>query len=574
MKRHISHLLAAACLLATGETRAATPGHIQQQGPQAQVTGRPRCRTREWRQWGGSPRRNNAPRGFGIPTDWDVDTGRNILWSVPLGTETNGTPAVAGGQVYVGTNNGNGYLARYPSEIDLGCLLCFDAETGGFLWQYSAQKLPSGRLHDWPEMGICSSPLVQDHRLWFVSNRGELVCLDTDGFRDGVNDGPCRREPVVASNEADVVWSIDMMHELGVQQHNMANCSVTGANGVLFVTTSNGVDKSHNRVPAPAAPSFLAVDADTGAVLWTDNSPRENILHGQWSSPAFAVLGGLPQVIFAGGDGWLYSFYARGNGYGGARLLWKCDCNPKESVWPEGGNGTRSNIIATPVIHRGLVYLATGLDPRQPPGQGHLWCIDAARKTDGSDVSPELAVDAAGHLLPHRRTQAVDPDAGERAVPNPDSAVVWHYDGSDQNGDGRIEFAECLHRTLCGVAIADGKLILPDIGGVVHCLDAVTGQVHWTCDLLDSVWASPLIVDGKVYLATLSGDVAMFRLDEDPELAMSQGNPIATVDMGAPIHATPIVADNVLYIATSQRLYAIRRMRGPTELIRSTGSTE
>ena len=98
----------------------------------------------------------------------------------------------------------------------------------------------------------------------------------------------------------------------------------------------------------PNAPSFLALNKHTGAILWTDKSPGENILHGQWSSPAAGVLGGVPQVIFAGGDGWVYSFRADAGKDGRPELLWQFDANPKESKWVVGGAGTRNNIIATP----------------------------------------------------------------------------------------------------------------------------------------------------------------------------------------------------------------------------------
>ena len=37
--------------------------------------------------------------------DWDTTTGRNIVWSVELGSETFGRPVVAGDVVYVGTDN-------------------------------------------------------------------------------------------------------------------------------------------------------------------------------------------------------------------------------------------------------------------------------------------------------------------------------------------------------------------------------------------------------------------------------------------------------------------------------------
>lgn len=65
----------------------------------------------DWPQWGGSTSRNNTPDGKNIPINWNVDTGENILWSMPLGSETYGNAVVANGKVYVGTNNGNGYIS-------------------------------------------------------------------------------------------------------------------------------------------------------------------------------------------------------------------------------------------------------------------------------------------------------------------------------------------------------------------------------------------------------------------------------------------------------------------------------
>src|SRR4051812_21154031 len=87
---------------------------------------------KDWPQWGGSYHRNNTPDGANIPTEWDLETGENILWAVPLGSQTYGNSVVANGKVYVGTNNGYGYIKTYPKTTDLGCLLCFDEKTGEF----------------------------------------------------------------------------------------------------------------------------------------------------------------------------------------------------------------------------------------------------------------------------------------------------------------------------------------------------------------------------------------------------------------------------------------------------------
>jgi hypothetical protein len=153
----------------------------------------------DWPMWGGSPARNNVAEGK-IPDEWDAgrrnrETGkwegsRNIKWAANLGSQTYGSPVVAGGRVFVGSNNGAGYLKRYPYLVDLGVLLCFRESDGKFLWQHSNEKLATGRIHDWERQGVCSTPVVDGNRLWYVSNRGEVVCLDTEGYHDGEDDGP------------------------------------------------------------------------------------------------------------------------------------------------------------------------------------------------------------------------------------------------------------------------------------------------------------------------------------------------------------------------------------------------
>ncbi len=458
---------------------------------------------------------------------------------------------IAGGKAFIGTNNGGGRLLRYPATVDLGCLLCFRAADGEFLWQHSSEKLAAGRAQDWPMQGVCSTPLVEDDRLWFVNNRCELICLDVDGFHDGVNDGPFRKEPNERLDEADVVWKVDMRERFGVQPHNMSSCSPTSAGNRLFVCTSNGVNETHVDIPAPGAPSFVAVDKTTGDTLWTDASPGGNILHGQWGSPSYGVLGGQGQVLFGGGDGWLYSFDPAGDGQGGAKLLWKFDCNLKLGAQPPGvaRRASRSQLIASPLIHDGLVYIATGDEPEHGQGPGRLCCIDPRRR---GDVSSELAVDLRNRErpLPPRRFQPVNPDAGEAAIANPNSALVWDYAFHDVDANGVIEFEEEMHRTLSTPVIADGLLVIPDFSGLVHCLDARTGQVFWTHDVFAAVWSSPLIADGRVYIGDEEGKLTVLQLSWTKRV-------LAEIQMQNAIRSTPVAAGGVLYVATDKRLFAI-----------------
>jgi outer membrane protein assembly factor BamB len=532
---------------------------------------------KEWNQWGGSSDRNNVPVGKDIATEWNVgkfdyQTGewdpskaKNIKWVAKLGSQSYGNPVVGDGKVFVGTNNSSGWIERYPGDVDLGVLLAFDVKDGKFLWQHSSEKLPTGRVHDWPLQGICSAPYVLGDRLYYVTNRGEVACLDTNGFHDGENDGEVTDEEEIAKKsgkpydmkkEADIVWTYDMMKEMSVSQHNMASCSITGVGDLLFICTSNGVDYEHNYIPVPEAPSFFVMDRNTRKILWTDASPGLNILHGQWSSPAYGVFDGQPQVIFGGGDGWVYSFVPEGDGQGNAKLLWKFDANPKESHYSLN-RATRNHIIATPVIYDGLVYVAVGEDPEHGEGVGHLWCIDPTKR---GDVSAELAFNKENpeKPIPHKRIQAVVPEEGDFTRPNPNSAVVWHFSEVDANGNGKVSFEETMHRTVGTVAIKDDILYIADFSGLFHCLDAKTGKPHWSYDMLAAAWGSPLIVEGKVYIGDEDGEVAVFRHSADPEVAMDDGEPYyGTQDMGNSVYSTPIVADNVLYVCNRTHLFAI-----------------
>src|SRR3989304_5444003 len=110
-----------------------------------------------------------------------------------------------------------------------------------------------------------------------------------------------------------------------------------------------------------------------------------------------------------------------------------------------------------------------------------------------------------------------------------------------------------MHRTIGSTSIKDNVLFIADFSGLLHCLDAKTGKRHWVYDMLAASWGSPLIVDGKVYVGDEDGDVAVFRLSSDPNVAMKKVgdkyDPIAEISMKNSVYTSPVVANNVLYIA-------------------------
>jgi outer membrane protein assembly factor BamB len=407
----------------------------------------------DWPMWGGTPDRNLVSSMKGLPTTWDVKEKKNVKWVAQLGSQAYGNPVVANGIVLVGTNN---EAMKDPAvKGDKGVLMAFRESDGQFLWQSVHDKLAAGRANDWPFQGVCSSPLIENGTAYYVSNRGELMAVDLDGFRDGSNDGLVKDEKQARETDVDVIWRYDMMEELGVLQHNMANSSPVANENLIFVSTSNGQDESHVNVPSPKAPAIIAVDKNTGKLVWEDNSVGERILHGQWSSPAVGKVGDTVQVAIGQGDGW-----ARGYDAATGKKLWEFDLNPKDSVWPK----TRNEVISTPVFHENVVYIANGQDPEHGEGVGHLYAIDATKRGD---------ITQSGRL--------------------------WHYDK--------------IRRSISTGAIHNGILFYSDFSGFLHALDVKTGTPIWSHDMFAAIWGSPMVIDGKVYLGDEDGDVTVLNAD-------------------------------------------------------------
>ena len=488
----------------------------------------------DWPMWGGNGSRNMVNATTGINLEFDPDEGKNVLWTAELGSQTYGNPVVAGGKVFVGTNNGGEYRDQHKG--DRGIILCFNEEDGEFLWQLTREKLPQGRVNDWPLQGICSTPCVEDGFMYVATNRCELMCIDVEGFHDGENDGKYQEEVDKDKLDADIVWSLDMIEELGVFPHNLATSSPVIHGDLILLVTSNGVDEAHLEVPSPRAPSFLAVNKKTGEVVWEAVEPTldskapepfNNILHGQWGSPAVGKVGDQTLVFMPGGDGVLYAYDVENGGDG---PVWWFDLNPKESLWELGGRGSRNAIISTPVFVENSVILAVGQDPEHGEGVGHLYRIDATKK---GDVSPQIA-------------------DGDGWKANPNSGQIWHVGGIDKDGSVTGEENGLIYRrTISTFAVSNGLVYAPDLSGFLHCVDFKTGKKMWVHDTFAAVWGSPMVVDGHVLLG-----------DEDGEMVILEDGPkekvIEEKIFQSSIYSTPTIANGRMYVSDRSRLYAIK----------------
>lgn len=464
--------------------------------------------------------RNMVSSTTGLPTHFDPQTGRNVRWVAELGTSTYSTPAIAGGRVFIGTNNGN---PRNPAHRgDRGVMFCLDEMDGGLHWQLLVPKIPHDPYQDCPGVGITSTAVIEGDRVYIVSNRGEVLCLDFHGMANG-NTGPFRDEsrflawrgtdPVPASEtDADIVWCYDMRHEVGIRTHDSANVSVLLHGDFLYTSTPNGVDFTHRHIPSPDAPGLIVLDRHTGRLLARDDTGvGARIFHSTFSSPSLGEVNGRVLVFFGGPDGVVYAFEALGKApppgtVATLELVWRFDCDPtapKENIEQYQGNRRESpsSIIALPVFHDGRVYVVVGGDPWHGKRQTWIQCIDAS---------------GAGDIT--------------------DTGKIWSHP---------------LHpHSTSTPAIQDGMVFVADFSGTIHCLDADTGKLYWMHETGDEIWSSPLVADNKLYVGTRGGRLLVFEASPTRRL-------LHTARFDRPITASPVAANGTLYVPTSNRLYAM-----------------
>jgi outer membrane protein assembly factor BamB len=401
--------------------------------------------------------------------------------------------------------------------------MCFDERDGSFLWQLVVPKLSEDPYYDWPNSGWSSEVTVEGDRVYTVSNRGEVLCLDPQGLANG-NQGRFKDElshqtpkgtnqVALTSRDGDIIWAFDMRAKAGIWSHDGAHSSILIHGDYLYLNTGTGVDNTHRKIRTPDAPSLIVIDKKSGRYIARDEEHiAPNIFHCTWSSPSMGEVNGRPLIFFGGGNGIVYAFEPVTEApHEGAvaklKKVWQFDIDPtapKTEVHRYTTNKREgpSDIFGMPVFVDGRIYIAGGGDIWWGKNEAWLKCIDATKTGDITST-------------------------GE----------IWSYP---------------LNRhVMSTAAVYKGMVFIADIGKTIHCLDAKTGKPYWTHELGGEIWASPYIADGKVYIGTRRGDFWTFAAEKEKKI-------LSSVELKDPISATAVAANGRLYVSTMTDLYALK----------------
>jgi len=550
----------------------------------------------DWPTWGRDSTRNMVGKAKNLPVEVnpgemndeteeiDLKTTKNIRWIAKLGSQSYGNVSVAHGKVFAGTNNESPRDKR--NVVDRGNLMCFDEKTGEFLWQLATPKLGARKVSDWEYVGICSSPAIEEDRLWVVTNRGEVICLDMNGLANG-NDGSFKDEQkyygagyaglakarevtvdgetrTLSDGHATLVESLTKQIEGGLEGD-----ALKAAQGRRKSTFAEGAPKIDNTY-ADILWIFDMRDADNGVGVFPHNvSSCSPLVHGDilytatsngvdWSHTNIPgeFIPGL--IALDKNTGKLLGEEISGVSERVLHASWSSPAIGKVKdkdmlVWG-GGDGFAYGFDPIPVMDEDEGF----------PILKELWRYDGnpphfRHKADGSPIKyatfkgPNEIIgttvinDGLVYIVIGQDPEHGD-GVGMLSCLDPSGTgdlsgkAVWTYEYGDGSGIGRSISTPSI--------TDDGLVICAEYDGDIHCVDAKTGKAYWVHETGSRIWASTLVADGKVFLGTEDGEVVILG-------ATKEKKHHGTIELHAPIYSSAVVANDTVYVASQTHLYAI-----------------
>lgn len=187
----------------------------------------------------------------GIPTSWDIASGKNIAWKVSVPRQGYNSPVINGRKVFI-----------TGADVQARELYCYDVHTGKLNWSVKAEKIP-GSPSAMPKVtadtGLAASTVATNGKqVCAIFATGDVLCTDMEGKR---------------------LWA----KNLGVPDNHYGYGSSLLMNGnALYIQYFNN-GKSQ----------IMALNATNGNQLWS-KSTKDKI---SWSSPILANAGGKSALV-------------------------------------------------------------------------------------------------------------------------------------------------------------------------------------------------------------------------------------------------------------------------------------
>lgn len=443
---------------------------------------------------------------------------KNVHWSAEVGDGI-GCPIVADGRVFISGMTGERTVS----------LFAYDLQTGKKLWQ---RDWDTGELPDIHKSNSQASatPAADDERVYFYFWTLGLLTVD-------------------ARTGADV-WEQKLPTPFFVFKWGPGMSPVLHKDLLLFCQDDD------------LEPTFFAFDKRTGELRWKDDRLDMAV---NYSHPVVCTVDGRDDIVVAG-TGMLIGY----------------DPDTGKRRW--FAKVLLRNIKTTPVVRDGVIYISL-----QSGGIANQWLVsvdqaetgnndgkldkDEIRRFVGKQPIPEAFFEKTfgrgdlnkdgflegkeldiAFLHPDNFAGASFENLGTKAAEERIVAVKGGGTGDVTNTHVLWNHSTKYTDHIVSPFVDDDRMFLIKCGGLCTVFDAKTGEPTRPVRRLGGggdYFASPVLGDGKLYIAGENGIVLVVKNDADYEL-------LAENDLGESILATPAIAHDTLLVRTRNKLYAFR----------------
>ena len=332
---------------------------------------------------------------------------------------------------------------------------------------------------------------------------------------------------VALNHKGEQLWKVDLVERYGeIQSNHGLSSSLAQNDSLVFAWVQRSTD-----------PYITALDKKSGAEVWKLATPPGT----SWSSPVMLTMadGAVHLVVSSSGRS-----------------------APRP---PRAGDGappaeTPAPLPATPG------YLL-GLDPET--GR-ELWRLEGLT----GNSSPTPCIVGPGKLM-------VGASPGREGGPSKEAIgtnglVEIKKDGDDYKA-GYVWRATKANCGFCSPVVHRGLAYFADRQGIVHCLEAETGKEVFIERLNQSIWATPLAIEDRIYFVGETGKTEVIKagreverlasnelwsVEESPANSAPPGRPEgrgeAAPTMSKARQYAVIPAKDTLLIRRGDKLYALR----------------
>ena len=438
-----------------------------------------------------------GPGGLGIGTGSPpVEFGpeKNVVWQVEV-PRGHSSPCLWGDKIFLTGQDGEKLVT-----------LCLNRGTGKELWRAAA---PVAKLETTHRIGspAAPTPCADGERVYVYFGSFGVIAYDFAGKEVWRKELPA---PVV---------------EFGT------GASPLLAEGKVILVADQDMG-SH----------LLALDAKTGAQVWRTERPE---FRRSFSTPFLWDHDGIAEIIVAGSL-WVRSYEVKDG----------------RERWSSRGMARVSN--ASPVAGDGLLIVSSWNVGGDEGDRVKMEPFVPFAATYDTDKDGTLSRDEfpAGKVKDRFSQMDADKDglvtrAEYETMSDMFDQAVNQIFAIKPNGYGDITETHVAWKVdkhlpyVSSPLFYDGRVYTIKNGGLASCYDAKSGAQHYQAERMDAsgdYYSSAVAADGRIYVASQRGTVVVMAAGDALKV-------LARNDLREPIFATPAIIDGRLYLRTEKHLF-------------------